>query len=189
MADKFGFGAVSPILKSLGHYPGQQYSTLATRIVVPGLETTNDYANYVFTFGEIVKFSYREGVYIVRPIADGDTTSASTAVIMRDVVGGTSYNEDIIVGPKRTVPFSLFVLNKEQYGAIAVVCSGTASVAVGGTPYIGLGTGTTVAGTVYGAAQGAAGIDTLALTGFEFKTLPYEPSSTSAKAVIIGRAV
>lgn len=189
MADKFGFGAVSPILKSLGHYPGQQYSALATRIVVPGLETTNDYANYVFTFGEIIKFYYREATYRVRPIASTDADTNNIAVIMRDVVGGTSYNEDIIVGPKRNVPFSLFVLNKEQYGAIAVVCSGTASVAVGGTPYIGLGTNGTVAGTVYGAAQGAAGADSLALTGWEFKTLPYEPSSTTAKAVVIGRVV
>lgn len=190
MADKFGFGGVSPILKSKGHYPGQQYSAIGERLVIPGLSTSSDFLNYDFTFGEIVKVHrYDTPAYEIAPIDDSVDAVANLAVIMRDVVGGTAYNEDIIPRPKRNVPLSLFLLNPEQYGSIAVVCSDDAGLLVNGTPHLGLGTGGTVAGTVYGAPQGALGVDTLEMEGWEFKTLAYEPSLTRAKAVIIGRVV
>ena len=192
MKDKFGFGIPSAVVKELGHFPGQQYSVLGPRKVVPGLSTLNDFANHDFTFGEIVKInSYEEGAYIVRPIDDADTDVENIAVIMRDIVGGVAYNEAIVKGPKKNVPFSLFLLNDDQYADVVVPVAelvGHVGIVVGGEVFIGKGAGTVI-GAVYGEEQGALGVDTLKLEGWEFKTLPFEPSSTDAKAVVIGRKV
>ena len=189
MADKFGFGNVSPIVKSIGHFPGQQYSVLGPRLVVPGLNTDSSYdTEYQYGFGEIVKIlNYKEGAYQFRPMITGDNATM-LAVIMRDMVGGVSpLTEGPIPYGKSNVPVSLYLLSEEQHSAISVPCASITAIAVGGTPYVGLGTNGTVAGSVYGAAQGIAGADSVALTGFEFKTLPYKPSDTSAYAVIIGK--
>lgn len=183
MADKFGLGLPSAIVKSKGHFPGQQYGVLATRLVVPGLPASN----YAYGFGEIVKIvDDKDGAYTFRAVTADDTTVA-LAVVMRDIVGGTVYDENVVSKAKSNVAASLFLLNEEQYGAIAVPCASTTSVVVGGAVYVGLGTGTTVAGSTYGAAQGAAGVDSVALTGYTFRELPYKPSDTNAYAVIIGR--
>ena len=188
MADKFGFGNGSVIVKSLGHFPGQQYSTLGPRLVVPGLNTNSTYdTEWQYGFGEIVKvLDYKDGAYQFRPMITGDNAN-QLAVIMRDIVGGSSVEAGPIPYGKSNVPVSLYLLSEEQHGAIAVPCAAIASVAVGGTPYVGLGTNDTVAGSVYGAAQGGGGADSVALTGYEFKTLPYKPSDTDAYAVIIGK--
>lgn len=188
MADKFGFGNGSAIVKRLGHFPGQQYGALGTRLVVPGLNTDSTYdTEYQYGFGEIVKvLEGKDGAYQYRPMITADNAN-KLAVIMRDIVGGSVLEDGPIAYGKRNVPVSLWLLEEEQYGAIAVPCAAIASVAVGGTPYVGLGTNGTTAGSVYGAAQGIAGADSVALTGFEFKTLPYQPSDTAAYAVIIGK--
>ena len=188
MADKFGFGGVSMIVKKLGHWPGQQYSVLGPRIVVPGLNTDTTYdTEYQYGFGEIVKvLEYKEGAYQFRPMITEDT-AAKCAVIMRDIVGASVTTGGPIPYGKSNVPVSLFLLSDEQYALIPVPCALATSVAVGGTPYIGLGTNGTTAGSVYGAAQGASGVDSIVLTGWEFKTLTYKPSDTSALAVIIGK--
>lgn len=189
MADKFGFGKGSAIVKRNGHFPGQQYGALGPRIVVPGLNTNSTYdTEWQYGFGEIVKIlDFKDGAYQFRPMITGDNAT-QLAVIMRDTVGGVSPLEQ---GPipygKSNVPVSLYLLSEEQHGPIAVPCAAIASVAVGGTPYVGLGTNGTVAGSVYGAAQGGGGADSVALTGYEFKSLPYKPSDTNAYAVIIGK--
>lgn len=188
MADKFGFGNGSAIVKRMGHFPGQQYGALDTRLVVPGLNTNATYdTEYQYGFGEIVKvLDGKDGAYQFRPMITADTAT-KLAVIMRDIVGGNLLQDGPIPYGKSNVPVSLWLLEEEQYGAIAVPCAAIASVAVGGTPYVGLGTNGTTAGSVYGAAQGVGGADSVALTGFEFKTLPYKPSDTAAYAVIIGK--
>lgn len=183
MADKFGLGKPSAIVKSIGNFPGQQYGVLTTRAVVPGVPV----ANFNYGFGEIVKIvDNHEGTYSFRALTTDDT-KASLAVVMRDIVGGTSYNENVISKAKTNVAVSLWLLSDEQYGAIAVPCASITSVTVGGSVFVGLGTGSTVAGAVYGVAQGASGVDSVALTGFTFKELPYQPSDTNAYAVIIGK--
>jgi hypothetical protein len=188
MADKFGFGKVSMLVKGIGQWPGQQYSVLGVRKVVPGLNTNTTYdTEYQYGFGEIVKvLEYKDGAYHFRPMITGDS-AASCAVIMRDIVGGQSVAAGPIPYGKSNVPVSLFLLSADQYGSICVPCASITSIAVGGTPYIGLGTGTTTAGSVYGAAQGDAGVDSIALTGWEFKELPHKPSDTTAYAAIIGK--
>lgn len=183
MADKFGLGKPSAIVKSKGHFPGQQYGTLATRLVVPGVPV----ANFNYGFGEIVKIvDNHEGTYSFRALTTDDT-AVSLAVVMRDIVGGTAYDENVISKAKPNVAVSLWLLSEEQYGAIAVPCASITSVTVGGSVFVGLGTNGTVAGAVYGAAQGAAGVDSVALTGYTFRELPYQPSDTNAYAVIIGK--
>lgn len=188
MADKFGFGNGSAIVKRLGHFPGQQYGALGGRLVVPAMNTNSTYdTEHQYGFGQIVKvLDFKEGAYQFRPMITSDNAT-KLAVIMRDIVGGNLLQDGPIPYGKSNVPVSLWLLEEEQYGSIAVPCAAIASVAVGGTPYVGLGTNGTVSGSVYGAAQGVGGADSVALTGFEFKTLPYQPSDTAAYAVIIGK--
>lgn len=183
MADKFGLGKPSAIVKSKGHFPGQQYGVLTSREVVPGVPV----ANFNYGFGEIVKIvDNYNGAYSFRALKANDT-KAALAVVMRDIVGGKSYDDNVISNAKSNVAVSLWLLSDEQYGAIAVPCASITSVTVGGAVYIGLGTGTTVAGAVYGAAQGASGADSVELTGYTFRELPFQPSDTNAYAVIIGK--
>jgi len=188
MADKFGMGGVSPILKGNGHFPGQQIKVLGPRLVIPGLNTHSSYdTEYQYAFGEIVKIlDSKDGVYQFRPMITADNAN-SLAVIMRDTVGQSTLEDGLIAYGKRNVATSLFLLSSDQHGSIAVPCASATSVAVGGTPYVGLGTNGTVAGAVYGAAQGSGGADSVALTGYEFKGLPYAPSTTTALAVEIGK--
>jgi len=188
MADKFGLGSGSMIVKRNGHFPGQQYSVLGGRLVIPGLNTHSTYdTEWQYGFGEIVKIlDYKDGAYQFRPMITGDDAT-QLAVIMRDIVGGATVTDGPIPYGKSNVPVSLYLLSEEQHGAMTVPCAAIASVAVGGTPYVGLGTNGTTAGSVYGAAQGSGGADSVALTGYEFKTLPFQPSDTSAYAVVIGK--
>lgn len=180
MADKFGFGLPSMIVKSKGHFPGQQYSVLGPRLVVPGVPASG----YAYGFGEIVKIAdNHEGAYSFRAVTTSDTAVA-LAVVMRDIAGGIAYDDNVVEKAKSQVAVSLFLLNEEQHGAIVVPCGASASIVVGGAVHIGLGTGGKVAGAVYGASDST---HTVALTGYEFKTLPFAPSDTSALAVAIGK--
>ena len=188
MADKFGFGSGSMIVKRNGHFPGQVEGVLGQKLAVPGLNTHSTYdTEWQYGFGETVKIlDFKEGAYQFRPMITGDNAT-QLAVIMRDTVGGVSIQDGPIPYGKSNVPVSLFLLSEENHWTITVPCAAIASVAVGGTPYVGLGTNGTTAGSYYGAAQGGGGADSVALTGYEFKTLPFKPSDTNAYAVKIGK--
>lgn len=180
MADKFGFGKPSAIVKALGHFPGQVYSVLGPQLIVPGVPASG----YAYGFGEIIKIAdNHEGTYSFRAVTTSDTTVA-LAVVKRDMVGGNDPDENVISKAKSHVAVSLFLLSEEQHGSIAVPCGASASIAVGGAVHLGLGTGGKVAGAVYGASDT---VNTVAITGYEFKTLPYKPSDTDALAVVIGK--
>ena len=180
MADKFGFGRPSAIVKSLGHFPGQQYSALGPALVIPGIPASG----YAYGFGEIVKIvDNHEGTYSFRAVTTSDTAVA-LAVVKRDIVGGNDPEAEVIAKAKSHVAVSLFLLSEEQHASITVPCGASASIAVGSAVHIGLGTGGKVAGAVYGASDST---HTVALTGFEFKTLPFKPSETNALAVVIGK--
>lgn len=178
MADKFGFGAPKMQVGINQDYPGFQTSSLGTRLLPPGLPV--DGFNY--GFGEIVKIvANYEKAYSFRALTTADTAEA-LAVVFRDQVGGTVYNDEIISSAKRNVACSLWLLNEDQYGGV-VVPAGEA-IADGGAIFVGLGTGGKVAGAVYATADGA---HTVALTGFVAVGNSYAPSTTSALAVKIAK--
>lgn len=180
MADKFGLGKPSTIVKALGHFPGQIYSVLGPTLQVPGVPASA----YAYGFGEIVKIvDNHEGAYSFRAVTTSDTAVA-LAVVKRDQVGGTDPEANVISKAKSHLGVSLFLLSEEQHASIAVPCGSATSVAVGSQVYVGLGTNGKVAGSTYGASDST---HTLTLTGYEFKTLPFKPSDTDALVVIIGK--
>jgi len=119
--------------------------------------------------------------------ATSSITEATGGIILRDVMGVRAieagvFKEYIPGQPMSFVPFSAPV-----GWSVVVPVVAAQTPAVGGVVYIGLGTGSSVLGGVYAAAQGSQGADSLALTNWKFASTSYVPTSDASICAVITR--
>lgn len=180
---KFGFGSANIVVKVGAFLAGVQTEKFGGRFVSAGLLKSNaDGTPYEYEYGEIVKLNkdFPSG-YEVIPVDSTTLATDKLAVIMRTVDGGTQRNQLRVDGAIENVTVSLWLLDPNNKGKIAVFLADTANPAIGGAVYLGLGTGT-VKGAVYASAVG----DAIQLTGVEFKDVAKKPTQSDARTVVIG---
>jgi len=118
--------------------------------------------------------------------ATSSITEATGGIILRDVMGVNAIQEGVFEEylPGKAMSFLPFSAPVGWSVAVPVVIGQTP--AVGGVVYIGLGTGSSVLGAVYAAAQGG-GSDTLALTNWKFASAKFTPTTSTSLCAIITR--
>lgn len=181
---KFVYGSLPRTLKQKGYLPGHITSAFGPRYVAPGILKTGTDA---VEFGEFVELESNTSKSYIVKIVDSGTTAAQLGVVVRDVVGGALLTTDegdnnIIAYPKKNVPLSIFAQTAGNKGKIVAILAPSQTPAVGGQVFVGKGTGGTVAGALYTAAQGSEGVNSIA-TDWQFASLKFVPTEGTGEAV------
>jgi hypothetical protein len=171
---KFVYGSLPRQLKQKGYLPGHITKAFGPRYVAAGIAKDG----VAVEFGEFVELESQNSKGYVVNVVDASTALGTEAVIVRDVVGFDATGGGIVHAPKDNVTLSLFVPTEGNKGKIVAILGG-GTPAVGGAVFLGLGTGATTAGVLYAAAQGAGGVDTLALTTWKFASTRFAPTTKS----------
>ena len=171
---KFAYGSLPRQLRQKGYLPGHITKAFGPRYVAAGI--AKDGVN--LEFGEIVELESQNSKGYVVKATGAATTADKIAVVVRDVVGFDAVGGGIVHTPKDNVTLSLFVPTAGNKGRIVAILGG-GTPAVGGDVFLGLGTGATTAGVLYAAAQGAAGVDTVALTNWKFASTRFAPTTNA----------
>jgi len=118
--------------------------------------------------------------------ATASITEATAGIILRDVMGVRAIQEGLFEEYLPGVPMSFVPLSAPVGWSIVVPVVAGQSPAVGGVVYIGKGSGSSVLGGVYAAAQGG-GSDTVALTNWKFSSVKYTPTSDASICAVVTR--
>ena len=181
MASKFGFGDLKYTVNSGIGLPGKQTRLLGGRLVPVGAFDV-DYEDYEYEFGEVVEvIRDTNNAYIVKPVNEETIEDSLLAVLMADNAAGTHVEERLIRKGRRNNALSLYVLIKDNHGAISVPF-GDEDAEIGDE--VGVGTGQE--GTIQGAVYLAETAGTIKIKDFYIKGKPSTPTVTDAKAVSIG---
>lgn len=182
MARLFTYGrlnqkATLPGLALPGQYViahGVQYGEGAIDV-----DATND-----VEFGEPVEItaSGDKGTGIKR--VTSSIASTTLAFVLRDIVGVRTIQAGTVEAPHKSIPISVVKASAPSGWAIAVPLAGSQTPAVGGSVYIGKGSGSTVAGAVYATAQGSGGADSID-SGWKFASLKYKPTAGAGECAWI----
>jgi hypothetical protein len=181
---KFVYGALPRTLKAKGYLPGHITSAFGPRYVAAGILKAGETA---VEFGEFVELESNTSKSYIAKVVDAGTAVAQLGVVVRDVVGSSLLTNDegdnnIVAFPKKNVPLSLFIQTAGNKSKIVAILAASQTPAVGGQVFVGRGTGSTVAGVLYTAAQGSAGVDTIA-TDWKFASLKFQPTEGAGEAV------
>ena len=169
---KFVYGSLPRQLKQKGYLAGHITKAFGPRYIAAGIAKDG----VAVEFGEFVELESQNAKgYIVNEV-DASTALGTEAVVVRDVIGFDATGGGIVHAPKDNVTLSLFVPTEGNKGRIVAILGG-GEPAVGGAVFLGKGTGSTVAGVLYAAAQGEAGVDTLALTTWKFASTRFAPTT------------
>ena len=135
--------------------------------------------------GEVVEIvgSTNKGYNVKR--ATSSLTAATAAILLRDVMGVRTIKEGVFEEYVPGTPMTCVPVSAPAGWSVVVPLVAAEVPVVGNPVFVGLGTNGTVLGGVYDAAQGAAGVDSIELTGWKFQSLSFTPTvSTSIAAVI-----
>jgi hypothetical protein len=136
--------------------------------------------------GEVVEIvSASDKGYSVKR-ATSSITEATAGVVLRDVMGVRTIEAGVFEEYIPGVPMSFIPFSAPVGWSVSVPVVAGQTPAVGGTIYIGKGSGSSILGGVYAAAQGG-GSDTVALTNWKFASVKYTPTSDASLAAIITR--
>jgi len=132
-------------------------------------------ATYNLEFGEPVEIASENQKAVGVKRATSSLTAATLAFVVRDIVGVRSITSGVAEAPASNVPLTIVKASAPHSFAICVPLAASVTAAAGGSVYIGLGSGSTVAGAVYAAAQGGGSnsID----SGWKFLTAKFAPTS------------
>jgi hypothetical protein len=183
---KFDYSSGLPrVVKQVAFLPGRQTRMFGPRFHDVGkVDPDVADAGWLPEFGEFVEITGETAKSKIIAEVDEDTVATNLALVVRDVVGAQTLGQGIVEGPKANVPVTLAIQTAGQKGHyVAILAGGTPSI--GGTVYVGLGTGTTVAGVVYDAPQGVEGVDSIE-TNWIFASTRFAPlNATDEYAVIV----
>lgn len=183
---KFVYGALPRTIKAKGYLPGHITSAFGPRYVAAGILKAG--ATPV-EFGEFVELESNTSKSYIAKVVDSGTTAAQLGVVVRDVVGSSLLTNDegdnnIVAFPKKNVPLSIFAQTAGNKGKIVGILATSQTPAVGGQVFVGKGTGSSVAGALYTAAQGTDGVDSIA-SGWVFASVKFQPTEGAGEAVEI----
>jgi hypothetical protein len=185
MARIFVYGRLNKIatIPGANHLPGSYFTAYGIQY---GAGAFNLTANNMEP-GEVVEIvsSTNKGYNVRRAAAT--TTAANAAIILRDVMGVRTIQEGVFEDYVPGTPMTCIPVSAPAGWSVVVpVVAG--EVPVVGTPvFVGLGTGGTVAGGVYDAAQGAGGVDSVQLTDWVFQSVSFRPTASNSIAVVIAK--
>jgi hypothetical protein len=185
MGRLFTYGRLNKVatIPGANHLPGTYFNAYGIQY---GAGAFNVSANSMEP-GEIVEIegSTDKGYKVKR--ATASITAATSAILLRDVMGVRSIQEGVFEEYIPGTPMTCVPASAPQGWSIVVpVVAGEVPV-VGNTVYVGLGTNGTVLGGVYDSAQGSGGADSIALTGWTFQSLKFTPTSGASIAAVIGK--
>lgn len=186
MARLYTYGNLKDIntIPNQNALPGTLVGAWGVRLIAQAFKGSDD-----IEFGEVVELAQTEAgkAYTISRV-DGSTVASKLGVIVRDVVGATFIGAGIVEAPKDSVPVSVMPFGAETHFPVVVPLAGSQTPAVGGKVYIGLGTGSTVAGAVYATAQGAGGVDSID-SGWVFGSLKFKPTTSTGECAVIAKAL
>ena len=185
MARLYTYGKLNRIINKPGQnaLPGTYTSAQGVQFAQGAFKTTAD----AIEFGEVVELvsENAKGLGIKR--ATASLTANTAVIVVRDLVGVRTIQAGIAETVGDGVPFSAIKANSAHAWDIVVPVVAGETPAVGGAVYVGLGTNGTVLGGIYDSAQGAGGVDSIALTGWTFKSTTFTPTSSASICAVIGK--
>lgn len=191
--NKFGLGSIGTVVKEYNHLPGSFQDMSIPALVVPAFK-----AEHTLEFGEIVLLDGDgEKGYKVKGLTSTSghqtATPSGLAVIVRDRVGSWQ-RKGVITDAQDNVTISAYLLSETNRQNIAVVLKEKADsptpVTIGGAVYVGSGGENTMAGVVYADAIKNVADNawtSFPLTGYEFKSKAFKPTTSDTQVVFIGR--
>lgn len=162
------------------HLPGNYYTAYGIQYGAGAVNLSSETTEP----GEVVEIvkSTDKG-YIVKR-ATSSLTAATAAIVLRDVMGVNTIQAGVFEEYAAGKIMTVVPASAPQGWSIVVPVVAGQTPAVGGTVYIGLGSGTSVLGAVYAAAQGG-GSDTVVLTDWTFATTSFTPTTDASIAAVI----
>lgn len=182
MARLFTYGRLNKIatIPGANHLPGTYFNAYGIQYGAGAFNTT---ANSMEPGEPVEIVSSNDKGYSVKR-ATSSLTVATTAFVLRDVMGVRVVEAGLFEEYVPGTPMTVVPASAPQGWAIVVPIVAAQSPAVGGQVYIGLGSGSSVLGGVYAAAQGG-GSDTISLTGWTFGSTKFTPTNSASICAVI----
>lgn len=185
MARLFTYGRLNKVATIPGknHLPGTYFTAYGIQY---GAGAFNVTANSMEP-GEVVEIvgSTNKGYNVKR--ATASITAATAAILLRDVMGVRTIKEGVFEEYVPGTPMTCVPVSAPAGWSIVVPLVAGEVPVVGNPVFVGLGTNGTVLGGVYDAAQGAAGVDSIELTGWTFQSVSFTPTVGTSIAAVIAK--
>lgn len=185
MARLYTYGSLNRINNVPGKnaLPGTYTSAQGIQFAQGAMKTTSD----AIEFGEVVELVSENAKGLGVKRATSSITADTAVIVVRDLVGVRTIQAGVAETVGDGVPFSVVKANSAHNWDIVVPLVAGVTPAVGGAVYVGKGSNGTVLGGIYATAQGSGGADSIALTGWTFKSLKFTPTSSAGICAVIGK--
>ena len=175
----YTYGNPKTVIKQNEWLPGRFATAHGVNLNVQAVKAPS----LAIEYGELVKLvsnGLDANAYSVERVAAGVT---KFGVIIRTVDGQISLEDGFIERPRSNNTLSVYPLSAPNYFVVAVPIIASQSVTIGSQVYACIVSGSE------GAVQATNANSAITLTGWEFASKPYKPTSSATEVVLIKKTV